>query len=172
MSNSFSNRVSAGLIAADITAIKAAIATIKTKLPFLVGLTTAERQSIPKMNQMNRLFATDAVNAVANNADMLPAYFTAGELRKDLDLYVALDEIALVLAQLSEQVSDTQMLAGSEAYISALSAYRLFGSAATAGVPGADAVADMLAARFAGQGGPGEGTVPTDGTKPEDTPGK
>jgi hypothetical protein len=169
MSNSFSNRVSAAVAPADITAIKAAIASIKTKLPFLIGLTAAERQTIPKINEANRVFTSDAISAVVNNADMLPAYFNAGELRKDLELYTALDEVALMLAQLSEQVSDTQMLAGSEAFITALSSYRLFGAAAAAGVPGADAIADMLAARFAGQGGTGPAPAGGGGTT-TDTP--
>ena len=44
------------------------------------------------------------------------------------------------------------MIAGSEAYASALTAYRLFEAAAKAGVLGADAAYIPLAERFAGQG--------------------
>ncbi len=166
MSNTFSNRVSASLAAAAITNIKTAIATIKTNMPFLVGLTVQERINIPKISEANRVFTADGLNAVANNANMLPAYFNAAELKLDYELYVALDEINLLLAQLSELVNDTQMLAGSEAYISALTAYRLFAAAALAGVPGADAVYDALAQRFKGQGGSGE----TPATPTPDTP--
>lgn len=50
-------------------------------------------------------------------------------------------------------------MAGSESYVSALTAYKLFGSAADAGVPGADAIYNQLKQRFAGQGG--TGTTPT-----------
>ncbi|MFM2387448.1 MAG: hypothetical protein RL660_2205 [Bacteroidota bacterium] len=170
MSNTFTNRVSAAVAPADLTAIKTAIATIKSKLPFLIGLTNEERISIPKISEANRVFTSDAIMAVANNADMLPAYFNATELKRDLELYNTLDEIAIMLAQLTEQVSDTQMLAGSEAYVSALSAYRLFGAASVAGVAGADAIYDLLAARFANQrpvqasgGDGGAVTPPPDG---------
>jgi hypothetical protein len=57
---------------------------------------------------------------------------------------------------LSEKISDTQMLAGSEAYITSLAAYRMFEGAAKAGMAGADSVYDELKQHFAGQGGSGE----------------
>lgn len=41
------------------------------------------------------------------------------------------------------------MLAGSEAYISSLTSYRMFGAAASAGVPGADSIYETLKARLA-----------------------
>lgn len=153
MSNSLSNRLSASLGATAIGNIKTAITTIKTNLPFLVGLTVEERKTIPKISESNKVFAADALNAALNNSTMLPAYFSSTEMKLDMDLYNALDEINLLLSQLSEQVNDTQMLAGSEAYVSALTVYRLFGAAAKAGVPGADSVNAMLAKRFANQGG-------------------
>jgi hypothetical protein len=152
MSNSLSNRINASLAPAAITNIKTAIATIKTNLPFLLGLTPEERIALPKINVANRVFVADALNAVINNASMLPAYFVAADLKNDYDLYVALDEINLLFSQLAEQINDTQMLAGSEAFVSALSAYRLFAAAAAGGVQGADAVNDMLAERFKTQG--------------------
>lgn len=160
MSNTFSNRVSASLAATAITNIKDALHTIKTQMPFLIGLTTEERMTIPKISEANRVFTADALNAIANNADMLPTYFQAGELKLDFDLYTALDEINLIMGQLAEQVSDTQMLAGSEAYISALTSYRLFGAAAAAGVPGSDAIYNALKVRFQEQGGNGNAAAP------------
>lgn len=47
-----------------------------------------------------------------------------------------------------EKLEDTQILAGSEAYVSALTGYKLFGAAADAGLPGADAIYDSLKTRF------------------------
>jgi hypothetical protein len=76
-------------------------------------------------------------------------------MQNDLSLFTQLDEIILLVKQLLERLEDTQMLAGSEAYTSALAVYRLISSAADAGVPGADAVNAQLKARFAGQGGAG-----------------
>jgi hypothetical protein len=42
----------------------------------------------------------------------------------------------------------TKIWIGSEVYVSALALYHLFGSAADAGVPGADAIVDPLKERF------------------------
>ena len=60
----------------------------------------------------------------------------------------------------AERISDTQVLAGSEAYVSALAAYRNFEAAAYAGIPGADTVYDLLRTRFANQGNTGSTTTP------------
>ena len=152
MSNYFSNRVSASLSVAAINNIKTALSTIKTNLPFAVGLTDDERITLPKINEANRLFVSDAINAVSNNAGMLPAYFTPTEMKLDYDLYVALDELVLLCTQTTELMRDTQMLAGSEAFVGALTAYRLIGAAAKAGVPGADAVYASMEERFKNQG--------------------
>lgn len=78
----------------------------------------------------------------------------------DYQLYLQLDEFLGLTETLLEKLSDTQMLAGSEAYSNALVAYRLFGSAAKAGLNGADSVYDKLASRFAGQGPSGSSNAP------------
>ena len=65
--------------------------------------------------------------------------------------------------QLLEKIEDTQLLAGSEAYVSGLAFYKLVSAAAEAGVPGADAVSDLLRARFAGQGGTAKKAVNPEG---------
>lgn len=153
MSNVFSNRVAATLTPAAITSIKASVAAIKAQMPFLIGATIEERQTMPKISEVNRVFTSDALVSVQNNGQMLPAYFQAAELSLDYKLYEAIDEVAFLVAQLAELISDTQMIAGSEAYVTSLTAYRLFGAAAAAGVPGADAVYEALKARFARQGG-------------------
>jgi hypothetical protein len=60
-------------------------------------------------------------------------------------------------------MEDTQMLAGSEAYSSALTAYKLFQAASEAGLKGSDAIYDSLKARFAQ-------TSSTQEVKSNDTP--
>jgi hypothetical protein len=61
---------------------------------------------------------------------------------------------------LAEKLDDTQMLAGSEAYITALAAYRNFDAAAKAGIQGADTIYNHLKERFKGQGGAGNTNTP------------
>jgi hypothetical protein len=72
---------------------------VRSTLPFLIGLTNDERQSLPKMSKVNRGFTDDAINAIGNNAAMFPAYLDVTELRKDLQLYDQLDELVALANQ-------------------------------------------------------------------------
>jgi hypothetical protein len=159
MSNLTNNRLSVTATAAQLTAVKNALQTINTNLPFLVGLTSEERASLPTIDVNNKTFTEDAINAGINNASLLPGYVSVANMQSDMTLFSQLDEIIQLTQQLLEKLEDTQMLAGSEAYTSALTLYKLFGSAADAGVPGTDANYNQLRTRFAGQGG--KGTAPT-----------
>ena len=152
MANLSNNRLNTTATAAQIAAVKTALQTINTNLPFLIGLTTDERIALPAINVNNKAFTEDAINAAANNTALIPSYVNVPNMQNDLSLFTQLDEIILLVKQLLERLEDTQMLAGSEAYTSALAVYRLISDA---GVPGADAINAQLKARFAGQGGAG-----------------
>ena len=164
MSNISQNRLSVTATTEQITAVKAAVQSIYAALPFLTGLTTEERIALPKINVANKAFTEDAINAVNNNAALLPAYLDGNAMQTDLQLFTQLDELAGLLRQVLEKIEDTQILAGSEAYVSALAAYRLFGAAAIAGLAGADSVYDGLKARFNTSGSSPE--VPTNSATP------
>lgn len=153
MANINNNRISATATAAQIAAVKTALQTIATNLPFLIGLTNEERITLPKINVANKAFTEDAINAMVNNPTLLPSYFNVAEMQKDMLLFSQLDELNLLVNQLAEKINDTQLLAGSEAYVSALAAYRNFEAAANAGVSGADTIYDALKVRFVSQGG-------------------
>lgn len=160
MSNITNNRVSANIDAATIKSVKEALASVNEKLPFLLGLKPEERQSIPKISEVNKVFTADAIVAIKNNSNLLPAYLSADEISKDYNLYEQLDELVQLSQQLTEKLSDTQMLAGSEAYVSALTAYRLFEAASNAGLPGTDTIYDQLKQRFAQQGSNQQAATP------------
>lgn len=155
MANLTNNRINETITAEQIINVKGALQTISTNLPFLIGLTTDERIALPTINVSNKAFTEDAINAGVNNATLIPSYVSVANMQNDLTLFTQLDEIITMTNQLVEKLKDTQLLAGSEAYTSALTLYKLLGSAAEAGVPGADAVVAQLKQRFAGQGGAG-----------------
>jgi hypothetical protein len=152
MSNINDSCLNVRMTPAQITAVKAALQTIQTNMPFLTGLSVEERIALPKLNVSNKAFTEDAIYSAVNNTNMFPSYFSTANLQTDYNLYVQLDELILLVDHVAERISDTQMLAGSQAYVSALASYRLFGAAADAGVPGADAIYDRLKSRFANQG--------------------
>ncbi|MFN8284563.1 MAG: hypothetical protein U0U67_15180 [Chitinophagales bacterium] len=159
MSNITDNKLSVILTQTQIDAVKGAINTIQSNLPMLLGLTLDERKTIPKIDVNNKIFVEDAITAMENNPSFLPAYFNVGELKKDLTLYQQLDPLLVEINKLAEKIDDTQMLAGSEAYVTALAAYRNFEAAAKAGIQGADTIYELLKARFSGQGGTGAATA-------------
>lgn len=159
MSNLTNNRLNITATAAQITAVKTAYQTILTNLPFLLGLTTGERTSLPAIDVSNKTFTEDAISAGVNNAGLLPSYVSPAGMQTDLTLFTQLDELIALHNQLGEKLQDTQLLAGSEAYVGALTLYKLFGSAADAGVAGSDAIYNQLKQRFAGQGGGGNAPI-------------
>jgi hypothetical protein len=160
MSNLTNNRIDTVISDADLAKVNAALNDIESTLSFLKGLTVEERIQLPKINVANKSFTQDAINAVVNNGTMLPAYLDQTAMQNDMNLYNQLDKLAGRIRQVLEKIDDTQMLAGSEAFVAALTAYKLFSAAAAAGIPGSDAIYDTLRERFAGQGGSGA-TPPT-----------
>ena len=155
------NRVSATLSTTDLLDISNAIATINSKLPFLINLTYEERKSLPKLGDKTLAFVTKSLELANQRPDILPGNLSVAEFGKDVTLYTQLYSVIQSLTLLMEKLEDTQVIAGSEAYSAALIVYQ------TAKISGADlggleAVLDDLAKRFAKKTtGSGNATAPS-----------
>ncbi len=163
MSNVVNNRLSVTVDPQVINEVKTKIDEINTLLPFLTGLTKDERRTLPKINRSNKVFVEDALDSMRQNSDIIPSFIKVDEVEKDYSLYNDLKVLSLELAELSEKVNDTRILAGSEAYSTSLLAYKMFGVAANSGVPGAEALYGRLRERFANAGNTSNDET-TDGT--------
>ena len=161
MANLSNNRLDFTLSQSDVTAINDSIDALNSRLDFLIGLTVTERITLPAIDVNNKAFTEDAINAAINNTGLLPQYISVNAMQNDLTLFSQLDELIIVVKQLLERLEDTQLLAGSEAYVSALMVYKLFGAAADAGVPGTDAIVAQLKQRFTSTGNTGTPPTPT-----------
>ncbi|PZU93572.1 MAG: hypothetical protein DCF32_23190 [Leptolyngbya sp.] len=139
--------ISADLSTADLNEIKAALATIQQKLPFLVHLTADERRRLYKMGDKSLSFVSNSLTAAQNNPEILPASFDTAELARDYQLATVLSELRLNLRQMTEKVDDTLLAVGSEAMTSSLSVYD-YVKAAAKRQPGLKAVAAQLGERF------------------------
>lgn len=139
--------ITATVAPADVTAIKAAIATIQQKLPFLISLTDAERKSLPKAGANSLSFVEHAQMAADNNPTILPGSFNAANFDSHVDLFAVLTDVNTSIAQLASSVDDTRMAVGSEAMNEARSVYEYVKSAAKT-TPGLKPVADQLGERF------------------------
>ena len=60
MANLTNNRISVALTAEAEQQVRAGLGMIQEAMPFLVGLTTTERITLPKMNVNNKVFTKDA----------------------------------------------------------------------------------------------------------------
>ncbi len=139
--------ISAKLTEADLQEIKAALATIEAKLPFLIHLTTEERRKLFKMGNKSLAFVSNSLTAAQSNPDILPASFNLEEFVSDYHLATALTEVHLRLQQLTEKVDDTLVAVSSEAMNSSLTVYDYVKTAAKK-TPGLKAVSDQLGERF------------------------
>ncbi len=139
--------ISAQLSAADIQAIKDALATIEAKLPFLISLPPAERLTILKTGPGSLAFVQNSLQAAKNNPGVLPPVFRVDEFEKDVNLFSALTELGTVVMQLAAKIDDTRMEVGGEAMRQAVDVYN-YVKAAAASTPGLKPVADQLAERF------------------------
>lgn len=153
MANININRLHSTIDQVDFDAVISAFQTIESTLPFLIGLTAEERKVLPKINVDNKIFTEDAINAAVHNPDFIPRFLNVSEMQTDLTLFEQLDQLMGVANRVAEKISDTRMLAGSESFISALTAYRAFETAANSGMPGADLIYQQLRERFLHGGG-------------------
>lgn len=147
---SYSN-ISAVVAQADLDAVKAAITTINSKLPFLVNLTESEKKSLFKLGPKSVDFVNDAALAAKNYPTIFPASFNLTEFQKDADLVKVLSEVKLVLDSLSERVNDTLTAVGAEAMGESLDVYAYVQTAASTNNPGLKSVAEKLKERFKSQ---------------------
>ncbi|HSM80714.1 MAG TPA: hypothetical protein VLS96_03455 [Nodosilinea sp.] len=126
------------------------IAQINQKLSFLIDVGPEERRSMAKLGDRNRAFTRKALEIATQTPDFLPRSFDMTEMRRDLELFEALQPMLLALTRLRELVDDTAVAAGDEAYRAALEIYRY--AKANGSVAGLDDLIDEMGRRFAQQG--------------------
>jgi hypothetical protein len=143
--------ISVALPQADIDAVKAAIATINSKLPFLVKLDGDEVKGLFKLGAKSADFVNDASTTVAAFPNILPATFDKVEYAKDTSLFKALGEIKFQMDSLCEKIDNTYVAVGSEAMIASLEVYA-YVQTAKGRTPGLESAAEKLKERFKGQG--------------------
>jgi hypothetical protein len=145
------NRISIELTTEVVAEVKALIDQIEGKLPFLVGLTTDERNNYPKLSRENELFVEETVRAADHNKAVLPPYIDTTEMEKDLALFQQLSRVMVRLSHVHAKIKDTMHIAGAEALATALVTNNMFQIAAKMGVEGMDVVSARLAEVFSAE---------------------
>jgi hypothetical protein len=102
------NLISAVLADADKEAARAAIATAKTKMPFLISLSEDQKKGKRRMGQKSVEYVKLNVRGVQNFGNYIPSATVNGdEFEKDVTLISQLWDVRIVIASLLEEVDDT-----------------------------------------------------------------
>lgn len=143
------NIVSIQLDEAELQSVKDAIATLKTTLtPHLVALSAQERQTIPKVGDGTFPFVEKVMEYASEDDKFLPPFVSIDEMEKDWTVVKSLMPILRDLQQLQSNLDDTVMLAGSEAYVGALSYYNSVKYGARVNIADAKVIFEDLRQRF------------------------
>ncbi len=143
------NQISITISPEDKAAIDTSLETLKTKLqPYLIALSADERHALPKMSDKTISFVDKALIYASSNPEFAPPYLNKSELSKDVTAVETLNGFSKQLAQITTGLDDTIMLAGSEAYVAALSYYNSVKEAARRDIVNAKPVYEDLKQRF------------------------
>lgn len=112
------------------------------------SLTPAQPRELAKMSDGTEPFVAKVMDYALTDPQFNPAYMNVAELKKDLGAYSNLKPFVTAASQLEDELSDTAMLAGSEAYTQSLSYYNSVKMAARLNVNGAKAIYEDLKKRF------------------------
>lgn len=147
------NRVSITISPENMNEINEAMSKLNDVLkPLLVSLTPEQRQEIPKMGDGTSPFVEKVLDYSKSNPEFAPPYMNVPEMEIDLKAVQDLQSTYRPLLQLMQQLDDSIMLSGSEAYVSALAYYNAVKIGARMNVANAKAIFDDLRKRFVKSG--------------------
>lgn len=147
------NLISASIPETALAQVQEKIKELRELLaPYLVALTVEERATLPKMSDKTFAFVSKTAEYLKTNPKLVPPMMEADEFQKDFKLNQDLLPILNGLKQLSDNLSDTVMLAGHEAYAQALLYYASVKMAAKIGDVDAKSIQEDLGKRFVAQG--------------------
>ena len=146
------NRISAELIDQDIAELRALVTAARSKLPFLIGLTTQERKELAKLGEKTVGFDEKIQAYMLTNPEFQPGFVDPAEVRKDRLLRTRFMSFFPDFMTLAEHMEDTMTILGNEILMADLAYYQSVREAARRGVPGAQQIYDDLRTRFPGGG--------------------
>ncbi|WP_154852999.1 hypothetical protein [Cyclobacterium xiamenense] len=149
------NTISIEIPEAELATIRETLNTLKTSLgPYLLALTPSERRTVPKMSDGTLPFVEKAMEYAREDGQFLPPYVEITELEKDWNAVKTLMPVLRDLQQLVSNLNDSVTMAGSEAYVGALSYYNSVKYGAKINVADAKTIYEDLRQRFARSSSP------------------
>jgi hypothetical protein len=115
---------------------------------YMLPLTPSERHDLLKMGNKTLSFVEKAQDYAHQYPQLCPSYLNMTEFDVDMTDATGLRRIHITAQQLSDNIDDTAMVAGSEAFQASLVFYNAVKAAAAQDIPGAKEVYTDLKARF------------------------
>jgi hypothetical protein len=144
------NQISVVIPQATVEAVTTKLQECKTMLaPFLKTLSARERKQLFKMGNKTVSTVQKTKSYVETNGEFAPNYMDKVEFLKDEAVVTQLGPVVNLANQLAIDVSDTVMLAGSEALKQSLYYYGAVKQAQEKGVASAKPIYEDLSERFA-----------------------
>jgi hypothetical protein len=116
--------------------------------PYVRALTPEQRRAALKMGEKTLSFVEHALELAVINPDLQPKFLNITTFKGNLDDAKNLMPLFITVQQLEEELDDTKMVAGGDAYKDALAFYNSVKYQAEQDIPGAKAVYDILKVRF------------------------
>ncbi|AEF81491.1 hypothetical protein [Leadbettera azotonutricia] len=116
--------------------------------PYVMALTPSERRKMPKMGRKSLSFVEKAEEYARKNPNMCPGFLTTETFEAVFSTAHELWKFTNSVKQLTDNLQDTELAAGSKAYLSALDFYKSVKIAAMRDIPGAKAIYEELRSRF------------------------
>jgi hypothetical protein len=137
------HNISAKISDRDHAVLIDSINDIKNQLPFLVNLTSSERNAGLK-GQNKLAFLMAAHDYASNNGSLIPASLDLAEWTNDIALLQKMGTLLQAINVLQEGIRDTELALRIEAQSAALQFYKYAKIAASSQVPGVDVIVDDL----------------------------
>ena len=146
---------------AQLTAINAALDALEANCPFRVNIPAGDKNEEQALDTKRYPFTRDVIqNYAPANAKLQPNFLPLIEADNDLKLYDQFIPLVNRIASVLESYTDTQWLAGVEAYTYFREFFAVVERAKNQNVPGSDAIYNDLKRLYEDQGGPPAPPVP------------
>lgn len=150
---STNNQISVEIPKTVLDEVSQKLQECKTALaPYLQALTAEQRKSLFKMGDKTVATVQKVKMYLNTNPEFAPAYMNQAEFLKDEAVVTGLNPLANLAHQLTSDLEDTVMLAGSEALLASLLYYGTAKEAASKGVTTAKPIYEDLSQRFTRKG--------------------
>lgn len=122
-----------------------------TLAPYITPLTNEERRAILKMSDKTEAFVDKTKGYLVSNPEFIPSFLNTGDFEIDYQNNTLMNPVLKTATQLANNLNDTVMVSGSEAYKGSLMYYNNVKQGDKNGVANARTIYEDLKKRFPGK---------------------